>query len=91
MMKSSGDKYETNPSKTIVLWKNNVATQAIKDNTTKVPSFDIRQQLNRNGHKVPRGLSENYLYFIRKSADELVNRVIVDSVWVARCSFKSYK
>lgn len=89
-MISPRDKYETNSSKTIVLWKNNVSSQAIKNNTINVPSFGI-QQLNRSSYKLPRGLSENYLYFIRKSADDLVDRVIADSEWIARCSFKAYK
>lgn len=79
----------TNSSKTITLCKNDVPLSNNKK--TNVP-FQIHQQLNEcREYKKPRGLSENYLYFLNKTVEDLVNNVIAKSEKIFQCSLKTYK
>lgn len=68
------NQYDSNSSKTIILWKNE--EQPNKNNTIS----------NDMTYKIPRGLSENYLFMIMRTANDLVNRVIEDSQWIVQSS-----
>lgn len=80
----------TNSSDVIILWKNDVPLS-----NEKAPdiSFHIHQQLNKtcNEYKVPHGLEENFIYFLNKTAEDLVKNVIAESENVFQCSSKTYK
>ncbi|VVC32923.1 A-kinase anchor protein 28kDa [Cinara cedri] len=73
LLSSDDDKYDTNSSRTFILWKNFVQQD---ETQTNIRSSSARQHLKDTVYKSPRGLSENYLHLIRKTADNLVNTVI---------------
>lgn len=82
----SENQYETSSSKTVILWRNDKSPNDF--NITN----DIHREFNRNNvYKLPRRLSENYLYLIKKTANDLINRTITDSEWIAQCTLKSNK
>lgn len=75
-MNSSESIYdESHSSKTIILWKNEEHPVSRTSN---------HNHTSTNAYKVSGELSENYLYLITKTADDLVNRVIKDSEWIVK-------
>jgi len=85
-VKESENQYETSSSKTVILWRNDKSPDVF--NITN----DIDRKFNRNNvYKVPRRLSDNYLYLIKKTAKDLIIRTIKDSEWITQCILTSNK
>lgn len=85
----SAEGCDSSSSKTIVLWKNKIPF--IEGNATFAPTSGTGFQLDENVHKIPRGLSENYLNTVTKVADDLIDNVIAHSVLVIQQCKKNYK
>lgn len=80
-----------NSSDTIILWKNDVHHVSY-ENLSDVP-INIHQQFKETceEYKIPRGLSENFEYFLKKTAEDLVNHAIADTENMLQCSQKTNK
>lgn len=78
-MDTSEKEPDSSSSKTILLWKNE-KSQHENDVNACLSSHCVWKPHDRNKYKAPRGLSEYYLYLIRKTANDLINRVIADSL-----------
>lgn len=73
---------DSSSSKTVIVWKNNVP---------EIHTPGDRHRFNGNLYQIPRKDCEYYLYFVWKTANDLVNKVVQDSKWIIQCSKKTNK
>lgn len=79
-MDSSEKEPDSSSSKAILLWENE-KSQHENDINTCLSSHCVWQSHDKNKYRAPRGLSEYYLYLIKKTATDFVDRVIANSLW----------
>jgi hypothetical protein len=80
----------TNSSDVIILWKND---KPLSNEKASNVFFHVYEQHNEtcNEYKEPHGLDENFIYFLNKTAKNLVKKVIAESEKLFECALKTYK